>query len=69
MNTIRELVGKNIRRARTEKGFSQEKLAYRAKLYPNYLGLVERGQKNIGIDALARIAKILEMDIEEFFKH
>jgi transcriptional regulator with XRE-family HTH domain len=59
---LRKLVGRNIRTLRTEKGLSQEKLAWSSKLTSDYVGCLERGQVNVSLDALARIAKSLEVD-------
>jgi transcriptional regulator with XRE-family HTH domain len=68
MTSIRRSVGANVRAARKEKEWSQEKLAARAKLSSDYVGRLERGEVNIGIDALARIAGCLEVSFEEFFQ-
>ncbi|WP_260397781.1 helix-turn-helix domain-containing protein [Sphingopyxis sp. JAI128] len=42
----RELVGKNIRRIRVEKGVSQERLAFDANVDRSYLGGIERCDEN-----------------------
>jgi len=52
---------------RKEAGLSQEKLAERADLHPNYIGEVERGEKTISVDALLRIAKALRCSVTTFF--
>jgi len=49
-------VGRAIRKLRTERGLSQEKLAHRAHLHRTYIGAVERGERNITIVSLFRIA-------------
>jgi transcriptional regulator with XRE-family HTH domain len=64
----RKFVGKNIRVLRVAKGWSQEKLAIRSKLSPDYLSKVERGVVNIGLDSLARIADTLKVKLIEFFR-
>jgi len=56
-------VGENIRVQRKRIGFSQEKLAEKADLHPVYIGNVERGEENISIDSLARIAKALKVGL------
>ena len=53
--------GNTIREARRSRGFSQEKLAEKAELHPTYIGEVERGVKNISVDALVRIAGALKV--------
>jgi transcriptional regulator with XRE-family HTH domain len=59
MSDINKDVGFNIRRIREEKGFSQEKLAALADLHRAYIGQIERGEKNIGLKNLQKIAKAL----------
>lgn len=46
---------------------SQEKLAHAAGLERAYVSGVERGEFNISIDALARLARVLHVHIREFF--
>jgi len=60
---INEKVGFSIRRIREERGLSQEKLAALAGLHRAYIGQVERGEKNIGLKNLEKIAKTLEVPI------
>ena len=60
---INEEVGLNIRRIREKRGLSQEKLAALADIHRVYMGQVERGEKNIGLINLDKIAKALDVDI------
>ena len=57
----RKILGETLRASRKEAGLSQERLAELADLHPNYIGEVERGEKNISIDALLRIARALDV--------
>lgn len=52
-------VGRVIRRYRESVGLSQEALAHEADLHRTYISLVERGRRNISVDALAQIAEAL----------
>jgi len=69
---INEEVGFNIRRIREKRGLSQEKLGALAGLHRAYIGQIERGEKNIGLKNLEKIAKALEVpvrflvDVSEF---
>lgn len=56
-----EIVGKTIRQLREAIGVSQEELAYRAGLHRTYIGGVERGERNLGVENLIRIARALEV--------
>ena len=62
-NDINEEVGFNIRKIREDKGLSQEGLAALADLHRTYIGQIERGEKNIGLKNLEKIAKALGVDI------
>ena len=62
---INEEVGFNIRRIREERGLSQEGLAGLAGLHRTYIGQIERGEKNIGLKNLVKIAKALGVNVED----
>ena len=66
-NDINSEVGFNIRRIREDRGLSQEKLAALAGLHRAYVGQIERGEKNIGLKNLEKIAKALGMDTKDLF--
>ncbi|MGC9158635.1 MAG: helix-turn-helix domain-containing protein [Terracidiphilus sp.] len=61
--TARARFALNLRSARLARGFSQEELAARAGLHRNYIGSVERNEKNISIDSMERIAIVLGVDV------
>jgi transcriptional regulator with XRE-family HTH domain len=61
---INEEVGFNIRRIREERNLSQEELADLAGLHRAYIGQIERGEKNIGLKNLEKIAKALNVSIK-----
>lgn len=60
-------IGKRIRELRKAKGFSQESFAYEVGLDRTYMGSVERGERNIAVINLIRIAKALKIEIGELF--
>jgi transcriptional regulator with XRE-family HTH domain len=46
---------------RKDKGWSQEQLALQSGLARSYLGGVERGQRNIALENIVRLARTLEL--------
>ena len=58
---IRRQVGRNVRRLRDEKGWSQEDLAAEAGLHFTYVSGVERGVRNPTILVIAKLAKALSV--------
>ena len=55
--------GAAVRRLRTERGWSQEELADRVGIDRTYMGGVERGERNLGLVNVARIAAALEISM------
>ena len=65
MADINKKVGAKIRKLRKTKGWSQEKLALEANLHRAYIGQIERGEKNIGLKNLEKIAKTLGIKLKD----
>jgi ribosome-binding protein aMBF1 (putative translation factor) len=59
------LFAANMRRIRKAKELTQEKIAELAELHPNYVSSVERGERNISICNIERIAKALGVTMAE----
>jgi transcriptional regulator with XRE-family HTH domain len=57
----RVLFGKRVRALRLERGLSQEKLAELADLHRNYVGGVERGERNIALLNIVGLARALRI--------
>lgn len=58
----------NIRNIRKQKGISQESVAYDLGIDYSTYGKIERGQIALTVDRLEKIAKILEVTVEELYK-
>lgn len=56
---------RNLKQRRLELELSQEGLAEIASLHRTYVGSVERGERNISIDSMERLATALRVDIVE----
>ena len=61
LQNSKAILGKTIRDRRTELGLSQEELAERADLHRTYVGGVERGERNVSLENIVRIARALQI--------
>ena len=59
MGALRAKLGRAVRRLRRAAGYSQESFADKCGLHRTYMGSVERGETNISLDNLERVAKAL----------
>jgi transcriptional regulator with XRE-family HTH domain len=59
---LRDILAKNMRRLRAAAHLSQEALAHECGINRTYLSAVERSERNVSIDNIARIAKGLRID-------
>jgi transcriptional regulator with XRE-family HTH domain len=59
---LRDILAKNMRRLRAQRGVSQEALASECGIHRTYLSSVERSERNVSIDNIARIAKGLRVE-------
>jgi len=58
---LRAIVAANIRRYRKALGVSQQDFAYDIEMDRTYFGGIERGERNVAIDNIERIAKGLKV--------
>lgn len=59
--------GEHIRKLRKAKGFSQEDFAAEIGIDRSYMGGVERGERNISVLNIIRIAKALSVEVGALF--
>lgn len=60
-----EAFGRRIRQLRTAKGLSQEELSFQTGFHRTYIGMVERGERNISLSNIGVFAKYFEMTVSE----
>lgn len=65
---IQQKYGIKVKKFRTDKGWSQEKLALNADLDRTYIPSIEKGERNVSIVVIEKIAIALDVDIKEFFE-
>jgi transcriptional regulator with XRE-family HTH domain len=57
-----------IKQLRIEKGLSQEKLALAADIDRTYISDIEKGNRNVSIVMIERLANYFQISINELFK-
>ena len=62
---IKEKFGKQVKKLRLEKGLSQEALALLADLDRTYIPSIEKGERNVSITVIEKIANALETSIND----
>jgi transcriptional regulator with XRE-family HTH domain len=59
--------GLKLKELRKHKGLSQEKLANLAEIDRTYLPTIEKGERNVSIEVVERLARALEVNIKDLF--
>lgn len=59
--------GERVRYLRKESNLSQEELSFKANLHRTYIGMIERGEKNITLVNIEKIANALNVSIKDLF--
>lgn len=67
MANLPQRFGQAVRQLRTEAGYSQEGFAIAAKIDRRYYAKIERGDTNVSLEVIARIAKGLKIGLTELF--
>lgn len=62
---IQKKFGKKVRNFRLQQNLSQERLGELAKVHRTYIGMIERGEKNITLTNIDKIAKALKVRVSD----
>jgi transcriptional regulator with XRE-family HTH domain len=57
--------GLKVKELREEKGVSQEELSFLTGFHRTYIGMIERGERNISLSNMAVFAKVFELNLSE----
>jgi transcriptional regulator with XRE-family HTH domain len=63
-----KIVGERIRSLREQRKWSQMRLGELAELHYTYIGRIERGENNVTIKSIEKVASALEVPFEELFR-
>ncbi len=68
LSSILTKFGKHIGRLRKSQNLSQEQLAHKSGLHRTHIGMIERAERNITLLNIEKLAKGLEVEIDELFR-
>ena len=68
ISAVAGMFGERVRARRIELGLSQEALADRCGLHWTYIGQVERGQRNVSLHNIVKIAAGLDVDVGDLIR-
>lgn len=68
LHIIHLKIGSKVRELRDRKGISQLKLGTEVDLSKTHIGRIERGETNVTIQSLIKIATFFRIDFTDFFK-
>lgn len=69
LDTLPTILGKRIRTERESRKYTREKLNELSGLHTTYIGQVERGEKNISIITLSKIAVALDIPMDQLLEN
>ncbi len=66
-NDINKLFGGKVVEMRKQHGLTQEELSFKCGIHRAYMGTIERGEKSVTLDTVAKIATGLGVEVKELF--
>jgi transcriptional regulator with XRE-family HTH domain len=67
-NAVRKNLGKRVRKLRSERKWSQEDLAHESGLARSFTGAIERGEKDLRLTTLVKLANTFGVPISQLLK-
>ena len=68
MKNILNQFGENLKKLRKEKNLTQKEFALKSGLHINYIGMIERGERNPSLKNLEIIAIALNISLSDLMK-
>ncbi|MHB8243258.1 MAG: helix-turn-helix domain-containing protein [Solirubrobacteraceae bacterium] len=68
-SAVHEAIGQAIRTARMEQGHTQEAFALKAGVDRSYMGAIERGEFNLTVNTLLKVATGLGISVSQLLAH
>jgi transcriptional regulator with XRE-family HTH domain len=65
---LRQIFALNLRRLRHERGKTQESIAHEADISRSHMSEIERGNVWVGLEIIAKLSEVLDVDPTEFFR-
>jgi len=66
--TVTKRLGKRVRTLRVKRKWSQEELAHHSGLARSFTGAIERGEKDLRLSTLTKLANTFHIPIRDLFK-
>jgi transcriptional regulator with XRE-family HTH domain len=67
LSITHQKLGEMVKRLRRENNMTQEDLADKIQVDRSYMGFIERGERNISLEKIVRICKVLNIKIQDLF--
>jgi transcriptional regulator with XRE-family HTH domain len=69
LQKAKKALGERVRQLRLEHSWSQEEFAFQTGLHRTYVGAVERGERNVSLENILRIAKALKLSASDLLSN
>lgn len=66
-NDINKLFGGKVAEMQKQHGLTQEELSFKCGIHRAYMGTIERGEKSVTLDTVAKVATGLGVEVKELF--